>query len=395
MICERFIFIIIYLALSGCKSASAWAAEPLVSKLNLHNNAALVNKYRVSATKKSNFKPYFEYQKIAEQAQLSERQSVSQLSKTGGKLQKISKANSAIAQESSVSPEPPSKISRRWSLGGIVLTSAIAMFLIWILFRKPAQMAEVDREKVSKDQKLQRNDKQSKVRNKLKSEPASSKTPVAQSDLLENSINPAKTVNDSLNTEDLAAENDVIKADADSDPTDFDVVHELIKDLQGLDNSSDTVSLRRKAIWKLTKVGDYRTIEPLLKIMPLVGELDKSLILEAVTQISNRSFQPLNDKLFADLQHQNPEVRLNAVRDLKGLYQFVSPVITKIAKMQSDPDYEVRQTATQTLQQLNANPLPTFTSYGEDRVDDLVVGEESEANLHLVAYLLAELDAEG
>jgi hypothetical protein len=192
------------------------------------------------------------------------------------------------------------------------------------------------------------------------------------------------------------------------------VVQELINDLQhhhnypdsypdgNPSNYSDTkafsvsspphISIRRKAIKKLAKVGDYRSIEPLLEIMPQVGTLDKSLIFKAVTQINQRTFQPINSELFVALQNEHPEIRLNALRDLKSLYQFVSPVITQIAQMQSDQDYEVRQTATQVLRQLNASPLPTFNNCSE--VDDLIVGKESEANLHLVAYLLAELDAE-
>jgi hypothetical protein len=72
--------------------------------------------------------------------------------------------------------------------------------------------------------------------------------------------------------------------------------------------------------------------------------------------------------------------------------------------MQSDQDYEIRTTANQALRQLNASPFSSFDNYYEgkansdlevdDLTDDLTMGTASDNNLHLVAYLLAELDAE-
>ena len=123
-----------------------------------------------------------------------------------------------------------------------------------------------------------------------------------------------------------------IKCNAREQHARIDMVQELIQDLQSDGSASNNVSTcdsaaqitrRRKAIWELTKTGDYRSIEPLLKIMPQVGEPDKSLVIEAVTQITNRSFKPINEQLFANLQDRDPKIRLNAVRDLKNLYQFV------------------------------------------------------------------------
>jgi hypothetical protein len=175
-------------------------------------------------------------------------------------------------------------------------------------------------------------------------------------------------------------------------------------DLENLANYTESappeISIRRKAIEKLAKVGDHRSIEALLNVMPQVDAVEKSSIFQAVTQINQRTFQFINNELFIALRHEDPEVRLNALRDLRNLYQFVSPVITEIAKMQSDQDYEIRTTAIETLRQLNANPLPTFDNYCDQEVDfdhevnDLTMGIESDNNLHLVAYLLAELDAE-
>ena len=132
-------------------------------------------------------------------------------------------------------------------------------------------------------------------------------------------------------------------------------------------------TLKRRAIWRLAKAEGYYSIEPLLKVISQVGAADQNLILQAVTQINQRSYQSINNELFTALQHENPEVRLKALRDLKNLYQFVSPVITKIAQMHSDQDDEVRQTAINILRQLNASPFPTFYNYSDDEVGDLIV----------------------
>ena len=60
--------------------------------------------------------------------------------------------------------------------------------------------------------------------------------------------------------------------------------------------------------------------------------------------------------------------------------------------MQSDPDREVRQTATQTLRQLNIEWNLPSNDCSNLEVDRPVSKEEDKANLHLIAYLLAELD---
>ncbi|NJL52902.1 MAG: HEAT repeat domain-containing protein [Hydrococcus sp. SU_1_0] len=350
MICNRFTFIIIYFALAGFSPSYSWAAKPNLLSPNAINGQTIND--AVSSSRQELIDPTF--QKAPKQK--------------------------AIAQASSSNPEPPQKINRLWFFGGMAITSSIALFLTWILFSKPQEREEDLASELTAIPTVNQQPPLNKAKLRIRK-------PLVQSKIsqIDSPISPI--------------------ADIDAD---IDVVQELINDLQHPHNypnsysegktfsvsSSPHISIRRKAIEKLAKVGDYRSIEPLLKIMPQVGTLDKSLILKAVTQINQRTFQPINSELFVALQNEHPEVRLNALRDLKGLYQFVSPVITQIAQMQSDQDYEVRQTATQVLRQLNASPLPTFNNSSEDEVDDLIVGKESETNLHLVAYLLAELDAE-
>jgi hypothetical protein len=382
MICDRFTFIIIYFALAGFIPSYGWAAKSNSFSPSVISEQTILDNDAVSSSRQELAVPAF-------QEALKQK---------------------AIAQASSSNPEPAQKINRLWFFGGMAFTSSIALFLTWILFSKPQEQEE----DLALELTAVATVNQQPPLNKAKLKTLSRETSGNQwtGDKITTQFNAYSGANavthNSLRVKKSLVQSKISQIDspiADID-ADIDVVQELINDLHHPHNypdsysqskafsSSPHISIRRKAIEKLAKVGDYRSIEPLLKIMPQVGALDKSLILKAVTQINQRTFQPINSELFVALQNEHPEVRLNALRDLKSLYQFVSPVITQIAQMQSDQDYEVRQTATQVLRQLNASPLPTFNNCSEDEVDDLIVGKESEANLHLVAYLLAELDAE-
>ena len=342
MIRERFAFIIIYCALFGLYPADSWA-------------------------KKQNWQT-IETVKISSDLTSADR-NLSSLTSTPNALKSavvvtpltIRVKSTAIAQ-ANVAQRELSKISRRWFWGAIGATSGVCLFLLWLLFRKPQQLTKFEPANLAGDR------------------PSS----------IETNINPT-------------AKNNITQvARVTALVENTDIVRELVQHLQEPSHNLMTTGifapsqneLRRRAIRKLAKIGDYRSIEPLLKIMFGVEAVDKDLILEAVNQIINRSLEPTNQKLFASLQHEDPQIRLNAIRDLKQLYQFTSPAISKIAAMQSDPDYEVRQTATQTLQQLNVNPIPPLSNYSNLEIDPLVSGEESRANLHLVAYLLAELDVD-
>ncbi len=72
----------------------------------------------------------------------------------------------------------------------------------------------------------------------------------------------------------LTASNSLTKINSNFDH--IDIVLELIQDLQHSDRN-----LRRKAIWELAKIGDLRSIQPLVKIIPQADSVDKNLILKA------------------------------------------------------------------------------------------------------------------
>ncbi|MFM2313460.1 MAG: hypothetical protein RLZZ04_2736 [Cyanobacteriota bacterium] len=434
MICDRFAFVIIYFAISGFKPSYSWAAQPNLLNSNVPHNQTTLPQDVINPPHQTDFAA----QQVPPQVQ-SARQGLAPPSSTVALKQPAiarrviaQRGGNPIAKESSANPQQATEakeskeINRLWPLGGMALTSAIALFLTSVLFSKPQQKHE-----------------RSTTNENFKLGGASAKSVTVASNLIQdiqdiqNSTLPLLGSNIARdNSREL--EKSLISGKVSlSDPplvdidADIDVVQELINDLQHPENYphsdpesyphkysdledvgsfaaslSPEISIRRKAIEKLAEVGDHRSIEALLKVIPQVDAFEKSLILQAVTQINHRTFQSINNELFIALRHENPEVRLNALRDLRNLYQFVSPVITEIAKMQSDQDYEIRITATQTLRQLNANPLPTFDNYcdcdrqvdSDHEVDDLVdgvtMGTESDNNLHLVAYLLAELDAE-
>ncbi len=153
-----------------------------------------------------------------------------------------------------------------------------------------------------------------------------------------------------------------------SKTTKIDLVFELIKDLQEGDRA-----IRRKAIWELAQKSDSRGIPPLIELMPKVDSLERNLILEAITQITSRTLQPMNRVLLESLEDENPQVRKNAIRDLTRLYQLMSNVTKRLSQMTEDADLEVQQTARWALQELDRVPtakqaIKQEQKYNQDRL---------------------------
>ncbi len=136
--------------------------------------------------------------------------------------------------------------------------------------------------------------------------------------------------------------------------TEIDLVFELIQDLQ----QSDRL-VRRKAIWKLTHTGDFRAIEPLVAIIPDANSVDKSLILDAITRIAQRSWQPISNALFISLADENAEVKKNAIRDVTALYKSIFPLTQCLSQMLGDKDQEVQQTVKWALEQFQQQLPPS------------------------------------
>lgn len=134
----------------------------------------------------------------------------------------------------------------------------------------------------------------------------------------------------------------------------FDLIDGLVKDLQEPDPKK-----RRKAIWELAQKGDSRAMKPLVDLMIDSDSQERSLILEALSQISIRTLKPMNQALAISLQDKNPQVRKNAIRDLTRIYDLMSQISQMLRHAMDDSDADVQETARWALNQLNIQMTPT------------------------------------
>ncbi|NEP09227.1 MAG: hypothetical protein F6K14_03085 [Symploca sp. SIO2C1] len=133
----------------------------------------------------------------------------------------------------------------------------------------------------------------------------------------------------------------------------INIVDELIKDLQ-----QGSPQKRRKAIWELAQQGDSRAVKPLVDLMIDSDSQQRSLILEALSQIGNKTLKPLNKALALSLQDDNAQVRKNAIRDLTRIYEVVAQMSQMLYHAADDPDPEVKETAQWAMNQLSRIRIP-------------------------------------
>lgn len=148
----------------------------------------------------------------------------------------------------------------------------------------------------------------------------------------------------------------------------LDVIEDLLKDLQEIDPKK-----RRKAIWELAQKADSRAMKPLVDLMIDTDSQERTLILEALSQISSRTLKPMNQALAISLQDKNPQVRKNAIRDLTRIYDIMSQISQLLAHAIDDPDNDVQETAKWALNQLNLQVPPHLSllnSESEERVKE-------------------------
>jgi len=120
----------------------------------------------------------------------------------------------------------------------------------------------------------------------------------------------------------------------------INIIDELIKDLARNDPQK-----RRKAIWELAQRGDSRAVQPLVDLMLDSDSIQRSLILEALSQIGVKTLQPMNRALIVSLQDDNAEVRKNAIRELTQIYDMLAQMTQILGHAAYDPDPEVQETA--------------------------------------------------
>ena len=249
--------------------------------------------------------------------------------------------------DSSINLEQPQDtgMSRAWSLGAMLATVLISLFLLWSLFRKPSsrqkrEIATSGQNDLGSSKSVIRIMDIPAAENSASTEDSSKlsnpdRDSANRLNLAENELN--------LTIEELAKEIHLL---------------ELIKNLQQ-DNS------RRTAVEELARVGHSRAIEPLVEIMS-GAEVDRSLIIKAIAKIINRSFRSIDRELFTSLQHEDPEIRKSSIRDLTTLYEFASPIIEQLALMQLDANLEVQQTAKQAIKKLNLSSFDLATNYAKN-----------------------------
>lgn len=152
-------------------------------------------------------------------------------------------------------------------------------------------------------------------------------------------------------------------------------VNQLIKDLQ---DSNPTK--RRKAIWELAQRGDSRAVQPLVNLMLESDSQQRSLIIEALSQIGMKTLKPMNRALALSLQDDNPQVRKNAIRDLTLMYELVAQMSQLLSYALDDPEADVQETARWALSQLerirtpatvnSLPPSPSPLSFSENQLQE-------------------------
>ncbi|MBD2099544.1 HEAT repeat domain-containing protein [Leptolyngbya sp. FACHB-261] len=139
----------------------------------------------------------------------------------------------------------------------------------------------------------------------------------------------------------------------------LDVVEELIGDLQSSDRQQ-----RQRAIWDLGQKGDSRAVKPLVHLLMDSDSKHRSLILATLTEIGSSTVTPLHRALLVSLQDENPEVRMNAIRDLTRVFDLSQRAAHILNHVIDDPDPEVQETARWAASRLGVTQLMSLNSGG-------------------------------
>ena len=135
-----------------------------------------------------------------------------------------------------------------------------------------------------------------------------------------------------------------------------DVVTQLILKLQSKDPQ-----IRQKLIGQLGQCGDSRAMKPLVKLISEVDSQERTLILEAMSQINSSMLKSMNQLLLLSLGDENSQINLNAIRDLTRIYEVMTQVTERLAQTINNTEQELPETAQWALKELKQIPeTPTW-----------------------------------
>ncbi|MEM9244239.1 MAG: HEAT repeat domain-containing protein [Cyanobacteria bacterium P01_F01_bin.153] len=129
-----------------------------------------------------------------------------------------------------------------------------------------------------------------------------------------------------------------------------------------------SASVRRRAIWNLGERGDSRAIAPLMELLVTADSQQRSIILAVLSEIGTRTLRPMERAMAISLQDSDPEVRLNAIRDLTQVYDRFAQVSRMLAYATEDENETVQKTAKWALGKLNS--LRMNSEEASDKVAD-------------------------
>jgi hypothetical protein len=371
---DRFIFLIVCSIIS-CLPSSSWVTELKASKANLVVEPTVTSSNQVQLQADLLFDFNWTLKNNA-----ADRDGIVKLRtlELSGKLLNLQGdvfghtitliSDRAIKDNSldNTAVEESSRISKRWSLFGMAITFLGSLILLRLLFIPSSKKVSPTSDKSAVKQRVSKVIEHEARLNNEDLEPLRyfpddlediSKLEIISKDrtmsakrLSNGSSNGDRYLNKTLSKNfELTNRLTILN----SNTSEIDVVLELIKNLQQPDHD-----LRREAIWGLAEVGDSRGIEPLVRILSQVSSSDRGLILDAIAQITQRSFKPINVHFLATLDDASPEIKQNTIRDLAALYEFVAPISKQIARMQVDRDVRVQQTAKVAIERLNLCYFP-------------------------------------
>ena len=133
-------------------------------------------------------------------------------------------------------------------------------------------------------------------------------------------------------------------------------VSELIREIQKGDHK-----ISPQILEKLSQSSDLSTMLLLVELITEADSQQRSLILEAMRNITNSILKPMNQVLILSLGDENSQVKQNAIKDLTSIYEVMLQVTERLSQTVNDSEQKLPETAQWALQQLKQMPeTPTW-----------------------------------